>query len=88
MRTISEQEIISLAPNGGAVMNGRKISSGGGFVSRMRSADDYLLYGRVQGKRKVQLYGFGRFCEGGSACISMQLSQPSVSLQAQYCPFV
>lgn len=52
MRTISEQEIISLAPNGGAVMNGRKISSGGGFVSRMRSADDTFYMGECRGSGK------------------------------------
>ena len=52
MRTISEQEIISLAPNGGAVMNGRKISSGGCFVSRMRSADDTFYMGECRGSGK------------------------------------
>lgn len=52
MRTISEQEIISLAPNGGAVMNGRKISSGGGFVTRMRSEDDTFYMGECRGSGK------------------------------------
>ena len=52
MRTVSEQEIISLAPNAGAVSNGRKISSSQGFVSRMRSADDTFYMGECKGSGK------------------------------------
>ena len=40
MRTVKEQEITALAPNANAAGNARKISSGGGFVSRKRSEDD------------------------------------------------
>ena len=52
MRTVSEQEIISLAPNTGAVSNGRKISSSQRFVSRMRSADDTFYMGECKGSGK------------------------------------
>lgn len=52
MRTFSEQQIASLAPNANALMNGRKISAGGGFVSRMRSEDDSFYMGECKGSGK------------------------------------
>lgn len=48
MRKFSEQQIGALAPNANALSNGRKISSGGGFVSRMRSEDDTFYMGNVK----------------------------------------
>ncbi len=45
MRSFSEQQIAAFAPNANAVSNGRKISAGGGFVSRMRSEDDSFYMG-------------------------------------------
>lgn len=52
MRNINEKDIAPLAPNANAVSNARKISSGGGFVSRMRSADDSFYMGECRGSGK------------------------------------
>lgn len=52
MRTITQQQIIAYAPNPNAVANARKISSGGGFVSHMRSADDTFYMGECKGSGK------------------------------------
>ncbi len=52
MRTIKEQEITALAPNANAAANARKISSGGGFVSRKRSGDDSFYMGECKGSGK------------------------------------
>lgn len=52
MRTVTEQQIIAYAPNPNAVANARKISSGGGFVSRMRSEDDTFYMGECKGSGK------------------------------------
>lgn len=49
MRSITEQEIAALAPNAGAISKARKISAGGDFVSRMRSADDSFYMGECRG---------------------------------------
>ena len=52
MRTFDEQKIVSTAPNTNAVSNGRKISSSGDFVKRMRSQDDSLYWGECKGSGK------------------------------------
>ncbi len=52
MRTVKEQEISALAPNASAVANARKISSSGGFVTRMRSGDDTFYMGECKGSGK------------------------------------
>lgn len=52
MREITEQQILSLAPNPNAAANGRKISQKGGFVMLGRSADDTLYIGECQGSGK------------------------------------
>lgn len=52
MRTFSEQQIASLAPNANAVSNGRKLSAGGKFVSLMRSEDDSFYMGECKGSGK------------------------------------
>ncbi len=52
MKTVTEQQIIALAPNPNAVANARKISAGGGFLSRMRSADDTFYMGECKGSGK------------------------------------
>ena len=52
MRTIKEPEITALAPNANAAANARKISSGGGFVSRKRSRDDTFYMGECKGSGK------------------------------------
>lgn len=52
MRTVKEQEITALAPNSNAAANARKISSGGGFVSRKRSGDDTFYMGECKGSGK------------------------------------
>ncbi|MCI8889131.1 MAG: hypothetical protein HFG70_13770 [Hungatella sp.] len=52
MRTVKEQEIAALAPNANAAANGRKIWSGGGFVSLKRSEDDTFYMGECKGSGK------------------------------------
>ncbi len=52
MRTVKEQEILTLAPNANAVSNARKISSGNGFVVRKKSADDTFYMGECKGSGK------------------------------------
>ena len=52
MRSFSEQQIGALAPNANALSNGRKISGGGGLVSRMRSEDDTFYMGECKGSGK------------------------------------
>ena len=52
MRTVTQQQITAYAPNANAVANARKISSGGGFVSRVRSEDDTFYMGECKGSGK------------------------------------
>ena len=52
MREITQQQIISIAPNASAVNNARKISNSSGFVSRSRSADDTFYMGECKGSGK------------------------------------
>ena len=52
MRTVSEQQIVSMAPNANAVKNARKISTEGGFVARFRSPDDTFYRGECRGSGK------------------------------------
>ena len=52
MRTFDEQQIVSMAPNANAVANGRKLSSGGSFIKRMRSSDDSLYFAECKGSGK------------------------------------
>lgn len=66
MRTVSEQEIAGLAPNAAAVANGRKISSGGGFVSRMRSEDDTFYMGECRGSGKSNYIVSADFIQEGA----------------------
>lgn len=49
MRTITEQQILALAPNPAAAANGRKISQKGGFVRLEASADDSFFLGECTG---------------------------------------
>lgn len=65
MRTFSEQQIASMAPNANAVNNARKISSGGGFVSRMRSEDDTFYMGECKGSGKSNYVVSADFAEEG-----------------------
>ncbi|MCH5203827.1 MAG: hypothetical protein J1F03_03710 [Oscillospiraceae bacterium] len=52
MKNITEQLILSLAPNAAAAANGRKISSGGGFIRLYRSPDDTFFMGECKGSGK------------------------------------
>lgn len=49
---ITEQQIISLAPNATAASNGKKISQKGGFVKLCRSEDETFYMGECQGSGK------------------------------------
>ncbi|MCI9163488.1 MAG: metal-binding protein [Lachnospiraceae bacterium] len=63
MRSFSEQQIAAFAPNANAVSNGRKISAGGGFVSRMRSEDDSFYMGECKGSGKSNYVVSADFAE-------------------------
>lgn len=52
MKDITEQQILSLAPNPAAAANGRKISKSGGFVKLCKSADDTFFMGECKGSGK------------------------------------
>ncbi|WWR14550.1 SWIM zinc finger family protein [Lachnospiraceae bacterium JLR.KK008] len=52
MKEITEQQILSLAPNATAASNGRKISQKGGFVRLERAADDTFYMGECSGSGK------------------------------------
>ncbi len=52
MQQITEQQILSLAPNPAAAANGKKISRKGGFVRLERSADDTFYLGECTGSGK------------------------------------
>ncbi|MBQ9140787.1 MAG: SWIM zinc finger family protein [Lachnospiraceae bacterium] len=52
MQTITEQQIIAMAPNQSAVANAKKISQKGGFVRLECSADDTFYLGECSGSGK------------------------------------
>lgn len=52
MKNVTEQLILSLAPNSAAAANGKKISKSGGFQKLYRSADDTLYMGECKGSGK------------------------------------
>lgn len=52
MGKITEQQILSMAPNNAAVVNARKISSKGGFVSLAKTEDDTFYMGECKGSGK------------------------------------
>lgn len=52
MKNITEQQILSLAPNAAAASNGKKISNSGGFVKLYKSADDTFFMGECKGSGK------------------------------------
>ena len=52
MKNITEQQILSMAPNAAAASNGRKIAAGGGFVRLFKSADDTFFMGECKGSGK------------------------------------
>ncbi len=52
MKNITEQLILSLAPNSAAAANGKKISSGGGFINRFCSEDGTFFMGECKGSGK------------------------------------
>ncbi len=52
MKNITEQLILSLAPNAAAASNGKKISSSGGFIKRYRSQDGTFFMGECKGSGK------------------------------------
>lgn len=52
MERITEQQILSMAPNSTAVANARKISAKGGFVSLSKTADETFFMGECKGSGK------------------------------------
>ncbi len=52
MQSISEQQILSWAPNATAASNGKKIARSGGFVRLERSEDDTFYLGECKGSGK------------------------------------
>ncbi|MFR1833652.1 MAG: SWIM zinc finger family protein [Lachnospiraceae bacterium] len=63
MREITQQQILSMAPNPSAVNNARKISSGNGFVSRSHSQDDTFYMGECKGSGKSNYIVSADFAE-------------------------
>ena len=64
MRAFDEKQVSALAPNAAAAANGKKISAGGGFVSRFRSADDSFYMGECKGSGKSNYKVSADFIEG------------------------
>ncbi|MCM1132918.1 MAG: hypothetical protein NC340_05560 [Ruminococcus flavefaciens] len=56
IKNITEDFIISSAPNSTAVANARKISRTGGFYSLKKTADDTLIYGECKGSSAKPYY--------------------------------
>ncbi len=52
MREITEQQILVIAPNSTAALNGKKISQNGSFVRLERSEDDTFYMGECKGSGK------------------------------------
>ena len=52
MKNITEQQILSAAPNPAAAANGKKLSKGGSFVKLCKSADDTFFMGECKGSGK------------------------------------
>ena len=52
MKNITEQQILSLAPNPAAAANGKKLSKGGSFIKLCKSADDTFFMGECKGSGK------------------------------------
>ena len=52
MGKVTEQQILSMAPNSSAVANARKISVGGGFVSLSKTEDETFFMGECKGSGK------------------------------------
>jgi len=65
MGKITEQQILSMAPNSSAVANARKISAGGGFVSFSKTEDDMFYLGECMGSGKSNYTVSADFIEGG-----------------------
>ncbi len=63
MQQITEQQILSLAPNPAAASNGKKISQKGGFVRLERSADDSFYLGECTGSGKSNYITSADFIE-------------------------
>lgn len=83
MRTITEQQIIALAPNPNAVANARKISSAGGVVSRMRSEDDTFYMGECKGSGKSGYIVSADFMDSASPVL--RCSCPSRQFPCKHC---
>lgn len=65
MGKVTEQQILSMAPNSSAAANARKISAGGGFISLSRTEDDTFYMGECKGSGKSNYTVSADFIEGG-----------------------
>lgn len=66
MQQITEQQILSMAPNAAAASNGRKISQKGGFVRLECSGDDTFYLGECKGSGKSNYITTVDFIEEGN----------------------
>lgn len=66
MGKVTEQQILSMAPNSSAVANARKISAGGGFVSLSKTEDETFYMGECKGSGKSCYMVSADFIEGGT----------------------
>ncbi len=68
MQTITEQQILAMAPNATAAANGRKISQKGGFVRLLKSSDDTFYLGECTGSGKSNYITSADFQDGTPVC--------------------
>lgn len=68
MQSITEQQILAMAPNAAAAANGKKISQKGGFVRLQRSADDTFYMGECTGSGKSNYNTSVDFLDGTPVC--------------------
>ncbi len=66
MGKVTEQQILSMAPNSSAVANARKISVGGGFVSLSKTEDETFFMGECKGSGKSNYQVSVDFIEEGN----------------------
>lgn len=69
MQKVTEEQILSMAPNVAAASNGKKISQKGGFVRRERSQDDTFYLGECTGSGKSNYITTADFIDEGAPVI-------------------
>lgn len=68
MQTITEQQILALAPNPNAAANGKKLSQKGNFVRLCRAEDDSFYMGECKGSGSSNYITTADFADGSPVC--------------------